>query len=188
MTNEKRKNTPDLMHALSFTDADLKANREGYMTFEQRQKLRTSQTTYSWFFGVGGIIFAIIGVMLVGSLFMPSVDKGTGGIAVISVCAVVFTAGIILGMAWLGLRIFQLQSQLYQADLHKGEVQQVTGVVVRQLQVGNKSVGYELLVGEERFRVSAYTYKQFTDGAAYTLYFTPNTKTLLAAELLESDG
>jgi hypothetical protein len=176
---------PSLMHALGFTDADLKANREGYMTFEQRQHLAETQSMGSWLYGVAAALIAGIGVIFALNVFMFSSDNGREAIFAPSVCAGIIIAGFTLVVLWIPMHVLQQQTHLYRADLHKGLVQQIMGKVIRQVRLG-ELLGYDLVVAEERFSVSPYTYEQFTDGATYTLYYTPNSKTILSAELVST--
>lgn len=148
-----------LSGALSFSAADLYANRAGILTPRQRDyllKLR-NQAFEGWFAGTllviaGGIFFHL---RLIAILF---------GLA----CMVTALLTIYLR---------------YEEDL-QSRVEMINGRLGIRAGIKLPGTGYQMMVGRETFSVSRRVKAAFTGGAYYRLYYTAGTHTLLAAELM----
>lgn len=170
----------DLMKALKFTDADLKANREGHMTNPQRQRLRRQQMWQA--LGMWTLAgFMAFTVILIGSFSTFKTDRMMNIGVMLPVAMFI---GLVMLFVWMA---FQYQAKT-KADLHKGLVQHITGSMYRRTYVvytGKTFVRYyELHLGGEVFKVSCRVYNAFIDGGGYDLFYAPNTKALLSADPL----
>jgi hypothetical protein len=167
-----------LQLALCFTHEDLKANREGYMTFEQRRYLRERQ----WWKTLYGLAFLAFLSFLVHVALNYSTQSTIICMPPLyilyGVCGII---GIIVGIA----AIFAYQS-LTKKDTFKGLVSAASGKVVKkkypQEFMKTTRWTYVIEVGGQILRVSAREFDAFDESPEYRIYYAPNTRTLLSAE------
>jgi hypothetical protein len=169
----------DLMDALKFNDADLKANREGYLTNVQRSNLRWNQWRQAL---VTWGIAAFLGFTLMMILRNLTGISDRYGLNIGLFIPPLIFAAMMAGFVWLA---FKYQSQT-KADLHKGHVAGISGMVRRNsymVYTGKTAYRvYELHIAGEVFRVSGKVYNAFVDEDSYDIFYAPNTRTLLSAE------
>lgn len=171
----------DLMNALKFSDAELKANRAGYLTQAQRlamQRRQRWQAVFTWSMAA----FIAFTMWLVGSSVSDFFVRKMGNIGLI--LPLLIFAALMVMFVWMA---FKFQSQT-KADLYKGHVSSINGRVQRHTYVvytGKTAYRvYELHVMGEVFRVSGKVYNAFVDDGSYDIFYAPNTRTLLSAERL----
>jgi hypothetical protein len=173
----------DLMAALKFTDADLKANREGHLTQAQRSHLRRNQA-WQALFTWGMAAFLAFTIFMVSRSVSDAFSKSSNPSNIALVFPPLIFAGLMAMFVWMA---FKYQTQT-KADLHKGYVSSLSGMVQRKTYVvytGKSSYPvYELHLNGEVFRVSHKVYQTFVDERDYDIFYAPNTRTLLSAECL----
>lgn len=60
MTTSPHPDMPDLQKAFDFTDEDLQANYNGWITEEQKEKALTSASEYAWLAKAGWVLFSVL--------------------------------------------------------------------------------------------------------------------------------
>src|SRR5688572_22956723 len=106
-----------LMMAPNFTEEDLAANREGYLTKKQRSELNGIRQSWKFFFALA------IAAIPLGTL-LAIVDGIRIHDNVASRCAIISLIWIVaLGIA----TYVEFKKERYDYDLHKGDVQVVKG-------------------------------------------------------------
>ena len=159
-----------LQQALDFTDEDLQANREGYMTKRQRKNIDQIRTEMRFvqFVGVGmGIIF----------LFGCAIwlDPVCFGLMALSIPLTIFAS--------------VSQSRRASRDLYKGMVLSIDERI--KLIKQREGLGYircYVQAGEGQFRISKRAYKSLQNRGFYRIYFAPNTSKILSIEALKWDS
>src|SRR5688572_22883216 len=143
-----------LQKALKFTDADLKANRDGYMSKAQRRNLSRYRASLL-FFGVGALIAPF--TVLVMSLAINDFAMSSGILAlfIVTLCLAFFAAYLLF---W--------QWRNSKKDLKKGDVVAVQGKLEQQ----------EMIIGIldvennhfETFDIPLEAIEDFERGATYS--------------------
>jgi hypothetical protein len=182
MNDEKRKNTFDLMRVINFTDADLKANRASQITQRQRQffwQINRAMAKLALFFTgfalvIGPIINIVLYLFKVGGatyqdIFIPR-------LVVTMLTPIAFLWGIIGKIFW----------ENWRDARGNASVRQVTGYVNRKKHLVNLGTNFRhhLLIKDLTFEVGEHVYYAFDEGFLYTIYYTPRTKHILAAEII----
>jgi hypothetical protein len=160
-----------LQKVLKFTDADLKANRDGYMSKAQRKKLSRYRAGLL-FFGIGALItpFAVLGM----SLAINDFDMSIGILAlfIVTLCLAFFAAYLLF---W--------QWHNSKKDLKKGDIVAVRGklrqqeMIIAIVDVENNHF--------ETFDIPLEAIEDFETGASYSVYYAPATRQILSVEKLE---
>jgi hypothetical protein len=163
-----------LMAAIGFTEEDLQANREGYLTKKQRRELNDDRTLWKIFFALTIPTFLIgtLWVILDGIYFKYTIINRIEMMSLLWV----FVLGI-------GFYIWR-KIKKYNLDLHKGDVQAVQGIV--QLgEGGNSGVRrYYCYIQGISWSINLFTHASFKAGDPYAIYYAPHSKTLLSTEWL----
>jgi hypothetical protein len=189
---------PKLMSAFGFTEADLDTNKHGYMTKEQRRKLRTSRAK------IGQLIFVVLlGGLIswVGLAFAIILFTGlvrftsqlellfiwSDSLTYLSIIVVI--AAIII-FVWLAIIRFQNTRNVEQ-DLYKGDVNVIFGRA-RLDYIENQSrdrKGINTSSSTEIFRISHMQFDltstqkwALTIGDYYSFYYTPISREILSVE------
>lgn len=157
--------------ALHFTADDLVANREGRLGVGQRERLqRSARRTLS--VGILGFILVGLGAAL---LIFLGQRNDSMILTIIGIALTVINAAIVG---------FLVQSRLrLQSDL----TQPVTvdeSLVHRTLRISGRSPTYLLKFDDREIVVNKRAFNAFIEGAAYKLYRSAGSKTLIAAELI----
>ncbi|GAB5493921.1 MAG: hypothetical protein Phog2KO_41360 [Phototrophicaceae bacterium] len=160
----------ELQQVINFTDADLKANAEGYLSTKQRAYLHSRQTrSFKLLMGVAGIVSLMaVGAIIIGSL----------GMIVLGVMALV--------LAIMSAVEYVVGYQSYSRDLKAPEIETIQGVV-HYIWRGDSVMGVEtrpsgIRIGDIQFLLMEDQARAFVDGDIYALHFAPATHTLLSAE------
>ncbi len=159
-------NSPDLAAQLRFTYDDLAANRDGSLSDAQRVRLRRSLLRDT-------ALYALVALLPLGALILALGNQNLCGGPLALIVLTILTAAFVI-------YIVSLQRST-RADLASG-VRMVSG------RVETRDVGrgfYRLHVGALNFQVSAREFYAFVNGSFYRIYYTPNLKTILSAELAE---
>lgn len=178
---EKPKYKPEhvLMEAIGFTEEDLEANRQGYLTKKQcvhLNKERSKWLTYSLVAAGVGFYF-IVRILLDDIPFYVTVPNKVPII------------GIILVFAGTTATHFFWKSRRFGTDLRNGETNFTEGRV--QLDVdnaGRRDMYYTLAIQDIVFRVKKRAFLAFKNGDPYCIYYAPHSKTILSAEWLREES
>lgn len=164
-----------LARVLNFTEEDLVANRQGYMTKEQRVKLRKMVIKRGIYqpLGVFWIYTAVI-FFLIFSGAAHAQGRDLRAISVVGFVVASVAMGIYTYYAWRRLR----------DDLHKGDVAMEAGRIA--LEVGMRGRN-SLTIQMTTFAINAETLLAFRNDARYRIYYAPHTKLILSAESMKDD-
>jgi hypothetical protein len=157
---------------LKFSDTDLEANRSGYMSKEQRLRLRRQQQERFRDLRISalGVIAGSAFGILVTALFR------------LNVCIIVAICLLDLGLGVWAAALVQKWRRL-DADLYKGDVSTASGRVLLDVQPeGEVGVKCVLKIQGLRFEISKDAMLAFHNEDVYRVYYLPNTKTVLSAE------
>lgn len=168
------------MRAIGFDDADLKANQSGMLTQRQRDRLR-------WKVALKVMIVGLITLVIccfIGLAFFYNPALSPAEILVVLIVFGFFGLLFVLLPADDAYTLWRVTN----ADLRTGEVNMAEGRIRRKyytIRSGKTSKQvYEVGVADINLKVLYTAYKVFREGNNYRLYFVPNTKTLLAAEVV----
>lgn len=160
----------ELQQAINFTDADLKANAEGHLSFAQRQQLEErKQRSLRLLKGIATIVI----LMMIVAFFL-----GNMGGVVFGVMA------LILGI--MALVEFFISYQTYTRDLSQSEIETIQGVV-RYIWRGDTAMGIEtkpsgIKVGDMQFSLMEDQTRAFIEDEIYLIHFAPASHSLLSAK------
>jgi hypothetical protein len=182
MVAEKPKMLPELMRALNFNEDDLAAYRANRITHRQQQifwKMNRDLAKIILFFTgfalvIGPIINIVLYLFKVGGatyqdIFIPR-------LVVTMLTPIAFLWGIIGKIFW----------ENWRDARGNASVRQVTGYVNRKKHLVNLGTNFRhhLLIKDLTFEVGEHVYYAFDEGFLYTIYYTPRTKHILAAEII----
>jgi hypothetical protein len=178
-------NPADLMRALNFSEADLQANRDGYMTPAQRRRLARWQHPI-YLLG----LLLLPSVVVVGWLMNLGLAFRHGSVTPVVLVTNFMVASLVAyGAIPVAARALLRQHAQYQRiriDLTNNQVLQITGILqMHRTPASDPESSYFVEMGGRTFKVSAHAYALLEDNTPYTLYFLPNTMRLLAAEGFE---
>ncbi len=172
-----------LMHALDFDNDDLRANRDGYMSKRQRARLSRRRRNIGLIF-----ITALVGaVVILLPLMRVLITRPQGLIAIVPILLIGGAATVALYL-W-----FQRTVTAYAADLHKGHVSAIEGIVETRRHMAFTgrmfTTTYALYVNDEQFRIGMQVFVSLhpMHDEAYAVYYAPNSRTILAIEPLEDN-
>jgi hypothetical protein len=188
----------ELMRVLNFTEADLDANRHGYMTKEQRIKLRKSRLRNSL---IEMLPFAILFLLVA----LPLMEAGWRIFTVPKSLSQELPAliGLILQSALFLVPILALSTGLFErwrsvnADLRKGYTTGISGQLFLDIPDIEKGINirrrltyntsYLLNINGLRFPITHRQWLVLLDGEHYphNVYYAPNSKVLLSIERLQ---
>ncbi len=170
---------PQLSRALGFSYRDLLANRGGYMTKEQQERLYHAPMSV---FLLSAAVLCIL--IAVGNGLIGIVMAGRGyPVAAVAFCLV--------GVAVFGLALPAMGGRTFsrwfaaQSDLSKGAVEAVEGEA-RRIVRGGKYPARLLLVQGVTFPASDRVLAAFRLGEPYRVYYAPHSKKILSAEPLKA--
>lgn len=162
-----------LATALKFNDNDLMANRDGYMTKEQRVRLRRIGLSRYLPSAFGSIVFGI-------AFFL---------------CLLLLLTGLRDGQLLFLLSIFGFMSvwlagyayvhwRKFKADLEKGNVAMAAGQIRLNIYGFGNRIGFSVGIEKQSFGVKRRILLAFKNGEPYQIYYAPHSRTLLSAEHL----
>lgn len=166
---QKQKLDPQqaLMKAMNCTDEDLSANRDGYMTLRQKNRLKRRRTS---------LILYIFGGLAIGSLQLTIFGYLFSDVIIIVLLIGTFTIlYTVLGF---------LERRRFSLDLHKGAVEVIEGRITLDVVTG-RGAYYAVSIGKIKFRINRRVFLAFKNGDPYCLYFAPHAKVLLSADWLQ---
>jgi hypothetical protein len=168
-----------LAEALNFTEEDLIANCDGYMTKPQRVKLRKSFS--GWQAGLWLLTTFLCLAVSIPNLFMQSLKAMQQDFIYIVTTPMFFlycAPFIVFVVIWGLLAYFGGRNA--RADLWKGEVAHIDGLVTIQ---GKSAAHPELhLDNGWWFIIPHKAIKVFVENHRYTIYYAPHTMQILSAE------
>ncbi|MBL8162609.1 MAG: hypothetical protein JNJ61_11535 [Anaerolineae bacterium] len=162
---------PILARSIGFDDDDLRQNRAGRLSVAQAQRLQSAQTKTG---------YGLIGVAGLLSLLMLPIALGVASSGDI-------LSGLIIGFIGLGIigalvMISRQDARKLAADIASGHVETAQGLI-QCYTTSSESTRYNLRMGELLFmNVPQTLYIGFKHLEPYTLYYTPNTLQIVAAE------
>lgn len=177
----KPKTDRSLMHGLNFSAEDLAANRDGYMTFEQRARLRRRAMLDAGSYLAFACLVGLFFFMMLSVAFSDNVPSSLilGGLLTLTG---MFGLGTVIVFGAMAHRW-----RLYRADLYKGDVSTTAGSVSLDIQDWGRRASYKVRVERLTFDVSKKALLAFKNGERYRVYYAPNSKTLLSAEPMPDD-
>jgi hypothetical protein len=162
---------PRLMSVLNFTEDDLIANRDGYMTKVQRQRLRKDEMDVGYGCLIAGFLYASVILCPV----IWSVSKGRLDNWMLIALLLVALLCLVLAASF-----FYWHRRNVIADLRKGNVLMVEGyVTIEHLK------GYRMDIQIENVRFNITETIAFNEDSVYRIYYAPHTMRPLSAELVK---
>jgi hypothetical protein len=160
-----------LQQALNFTEEDLRANRDGELSAEQRIKLEISRR--------GSL--RVLWIMTAIALLSVAIGFFQGGMGAIGF------GSIALLLAILGLVEYLTTYRAFQHDLTLAKIETAQGVIDYLRSGGSNLLDTELRpsgirLGDMKFLLMEDQAMTFEDGEVYILYYAPATQRLLSAE------
>jgi hypothetical protein len=155
-----------LARALKFTEEDLIANRDGYMTKAQRIRLRQRTMRNNIYPPLVAVGVLIVGGIVAVSSGRPIDNRDT------TFLLIALMIGGLVGYAY-------FQWHRLRVDLLKGDVVMQEGRI--GLRVGTRGAN-SLMIRKMTFPINAETLLAFHNDANYRIYFMPHSKRILSAE------
>jgi hypothetical protein len=157
-----------------FNEAELAANRDGYMLPSQKQRLRESLDKRFTF-----LIFVSV-LMGFSSYF------GIGQLSSGNVFAVMIGVGLLGLHLWVVYQAY-LNYQVTKADMTKNDILMTEGIIRLTLKFPPYEERGVLHINGLKFDVSQETLLKLWNGCYYCVYYTPNTKRLLSFERIPTN-
>jgi hypothetical protein len=165
-----------LIHNFGFSLEELTANRDGYITKQQRQELERQRELRYRLRPVIPVVAVVIALYAVvdGIRIHDTLASRIGIVGLISILA--------------GIAFFIVHSQYrgLKADLYKGDVTSVEGIL-RKPEIRWRGT-YILQIQKLRFNVSRELYGVFDVGIIYRIYYAPHSKMILSVESSEQEN
>lgn len=149
-----------LQQTLQFDASDLAANRKGYITSAQRERLMQTEPRRRSVLMIGGILF------------------GCAVLAAVTITDIGLPLGLLLALVGLGT-IFSTQMDARELPAEELRVEKVVGVV-QPMTTGEQN--HIIRVGRYSFRVTEEQVAAFVPNQSYILYYLPHKYILLSAE------
>jgi len=176
-----RKDHPDdppnvrLMRTMKFGGKDLQANRDGFLTDNQRRSIQRGQMWGAIFWWIMAVVFASPAIFIATQQAWQN-QFGVWALIIASLACV--TAA------------FWQQSKTRRVLKHN-QTASVQGAVRRTMQLvytGKVMIPmFQVIVGDKTFTVPKNVHDAFIEGDDYTLYYVPETNQLLSAEETNRD-
>lgn len=165
------------MKQFKFTQEDLNANRDGYMSERQKLHWRQRRRLTTLAFRLGQILV----VILLAGLVQLTVQKN-------GITWLAFIVGL-MGLAVLWTTGDLLNPAMdYHDDLRKGHVYTICGIVERltlkKAYRSRPSEVYKIRLENVEFRVNPDQWAVFTSRREYCVYYMPESKIVLSVEPL----
>ena len=184
-SSQKRKKSP-LNKSLNFTPADLQANQQGFISFEQKRRLKRLRLLggTTWISGIWLVInvanLCLMGFMLLAGLAGELDDEMIVTFIFLGVILIPFSGA----MVYITAKIFKEYWHDMTSDIVNAEVTQARGIVKYEAVPSGKITNYFINIGDEQFPVSKPLQEQFSDNTAYNIFFAPESRILLSAKQL----
>jgi hypothetical protein len=186
MTKEKRKHSTLLMRELNFTEEDLEANHQGYLSEHQERRLvRQHQiTVFVALFVIVGTLTTVCGGSVVSDLPDFS-DTYLLWVIVVGVTLVIFF-GCVFALCWGA--VVQRERD-YDVDGSEGKPTRISGILSKHLDFGKRNEGiYRVQIADKIFSVNGGVHQAFEEGQNYLIYYTARTNKILSAEVVQDDA
>lgn len=159
-------NDMKLMDAIGFTLTELDANREGYMSKRQRQRLSDVRGSWRNFGTLIKVMSpSLIVIAVVDGIRIGDTVSSRGGIVSLIVIITLIVL-IYVHFKWRG----------FERDLLKGDVASVNGGVKRIENRQRNGMQYKIRIERTRFDVPWRVFEAFETGKRYSVYFAPHSK------------
>lgn len=173
----KSKMGQTLHAALSFTEEELQANHDGYMTQGQRNALQADMPPAPLVVGLGFVVIMVLANLAGYVLIRAYDDNARSGLFEAYFGIVVVTGNL----AMLGGMVKAARQRYFtRQDVHKGIVQAARGPV--QLKIGRYI--HLLAIDGVKFAVSEQVLLAFHHDHPYCIFYAPHLKKILSAEEL----
>lgn len=159
-----------LMAALKFDEGDLEANRAGGYSKPQQRQLRRLRASHAL-----AIAVLLMGTAVITLPIAVSVDPSGAALLLIFTGLFLFAA-----LAFAAARIFG-----FSGDLRDGV--RVTEGRVQLDTTGGDASEFFVKLDSLKFKVKKAVFLAFKNGDPYRVYYTPHSKSILAAEWLRGD-
>ena len=178
-----------LAEALNFDAADLDDNRQGFISHSQKRHLRNLSIGHETVaVGIGWAIFNAFGVVLFATTFMNALQQeGITGDSIFSLILTGVLSVFCVVMIGVGLKLAYDHNRDTIRDLRLGKTARITGMAEHRIRRSKNNTTYFLRFGDEHFMVAQWLQSRFEDGTDYTVYYAPQSRILLSAEVVESD-
>jgi hypothetical protein len=161
----------DLKQAFLLTEQDLKANRAGFMTEIQQAYLAHKRRDFIKAFAGFITMSTIMGLVF---LFTSSTSRGQST-GFLGLC---LTVGFCI---YARMKLAQMSR-----DAAQNQVVSVQGRIKRRHHGRKPSRHYFVYVEKQSFEIPQAVHEILMDGKTYLVYYTPHSKTLVAAEYIGS--
>lgn len=166
-----------LNDTLGFTDVDLAANRDGYISEKQRRRFKGECRKWKFIIAITLIAYPVGWMLFV---FPETYRPATAGIGVW------LGASITIFICWLLMRDFN-------RDLADGKTQVVRGAIKLGQQLftikgQGQQAHYSLQIESMNWTMRKSPFLAFADGDSYAIYYAPHSKTILSAEWLRPES
>jgi hypothetical protein len=158
-----------MMELLGLSDNDLVVNRGGHLSLNQKMLLRRKSLEIIIGYGIFVFCFA---VALVYGVKDINVSHSTTGLG-----TAIF--GAIGTLVMIGLILYKA-GQIWQ-DLNLNKPYSATGKIALRM-AETRSPDYRLFIGQLELSIPKRAYQRLQDGKQYHVYYTPNSRIILAIE------
>ena len=160
----------DLMRALNFDAADLRANRQGRISAAQMQRLRASRRR-----SVLIVAAAFMALVLISTALLFLGQRQGNDIALACGLGTMLINALLIGLSGRGL-------MRIGGDLRAGHVDAISGCLERVIRRGPMGDSCLLRLDKTELQVTRDVFKAFEHGARYCVYRSRWSHVLLAAE------
>lgn len=161
-----------LMEGLEFSEEELTANRDGYLT--KRQRILLDQERGLWrrlnrlIWVLTPIIIAVI--ILDGYRIADTPSSRIG-----FVCFALILAGVSLTYTY-------LRGKSFDQDLWKGSVEGIEGLARLESYRARDGMKYFVSFEKQRFKISRSAFEAFVSQQKYRIYYVPHSRKIVSAE------
>jgi hypothetical protein len=167
----KQKHQQKLMASLRFSETELQANRDAYMTKQQRGTFRVERNVLRWVQVASAATIPLFVLLFIQNITVQIMSFCLAAELTIVGLVVVYGA---------------FQSRRVDGDLYKGDVAEVEGQVEIEVRGSQMGFAYRLYLEDEVFDVPFKTAAAFNQREWYRLYYAPFSRRILSVEWLGS--
>jgi hypothetical protein len=170
-----------LMNLLGFAEADLEANRDGYITKRQRTWLHSIQRQRVILIVLAIVTESVLIVVVTSGQSLSSCAQCSNPILALTIFMVAIAVFIVY---------FWLEWRKTKKDLYKGDVAVAEGIAHyrRTVTVGGRHSMYRtLFINQTPFRILRWKLPAFEYGELYRVHYAPRSNIILSAEWLMGD-
>lgn len=178
-------NDPDdrLADAFGFTEDDLAANRQGYLTPVQKKVIAGTRRARGCgaraaYIAIGAsVVFLVVAFVLAGGLDLP---RSSGALTAYTVTLAVFIGVFLAAMVY---------GQVRTRDVRAGKISMVEGEARQRTKKYRLGTAHYVKISRTRFRLPyPEQFDAFEEGGRYRVYFVKNASVhvILSVEMLEN--